>query len=207
MADQRPNDQNPPLYVSPEAEAIAGEFDAPAPPKWPKVIGIISIVLGSLGVICGGLGIGWQLLAPGMMSQMAGGGPPAIMNPSAVQLGVGAVSILWTILLIVAGAMTVARKPGGRTAHLAWAAVAMIFGAVGIYMQVKMNADVATWCADNPDSDFAKQQQMGGAIGPMIGYACGGFFGFGWPLFILTWFLGVKRTGAALREGVSDQVA
>lgn len=207
MADQRPNDQTPPLYVSPEAEAIAGEIDGPPLPKWPKVIGIISIVFGSLGIICGGLGIGWQLLAPGMMAQMPGGAPPALMNPSPIQLGVGAVSTLWAIVLIIAGAMTVARKPGGRPAHLAWAAVALIFGAFGIYMQVKMNADIAAWCADNPDAQFAQQQRMGGGIGPMIGYACGGFFGFGWPLFTLVWFGLIKKKASDLTEGVSEQVA
>lgn len=202
MTDERRGDQTPPLYVSPEAAAIAGEMDGPAPPRWPKVIGIISIVFGSLGVICGGVGIGWQLLAPGMMGQMAGGAPPAIMNPSPINLGYGAVSTLFTFVLIVAGALTVARKPSGRTAHLAWAVVAMIFGAVGIYMQVKMNAEIATWVADNPDADFSKQPQM-----PIIGYACAGFFGFGWPLFTLVWFGLIKKKGSDLTEGVTEQVA
>ncbi len=202
MSRQGSDPNTPPLYVSPEAEAIAGEMDGLPRPAWPKVIGIISIVFGSIGVICGGVGIGWQLLAPGFMSQMAGGAPPALMSPSPVQLGVGAVSTLWTIVLIVAGAMTLARKPAGRTAHLAWAGVAMIFGAIGIYMQVKMNADIATWVADNPDSDFAKQPQM-----PIIGYICGGFFGFAWPLFTIVWFGLIKKKASDLTEGVAEQVA
>lgn len=202
MADQHPNDQTPPLYVSPEAAAIAGEMDDAPRPAWPKVIGIISIVFGSLGVICGGLGIGWQLMMPGFLGQMPGGAPPTLLNPNPINLGFGAVSTLWTIILIVAGALTVGRKPSGRTAHLAWALVAMIFGAVGIYMQMKMNAEIATWVADNPDADFSKQPQM-----PIIGYACAGFFGFGWPLFTLVWFGLVKRKASDLTEGVTEQVA
>lgn len=201
MADERRGDQTPPLYVSPEAAAIAGEMDGPAPPRWPKVIGIISIVFGSLGVICGGVGIGWQLLMPGFLSQMPGGAPPTLMSPSPINLGVGAVSTLWTIILVVAGAMTVARKPGGRTAHLVWAFMAVVFGVVGLYMQVKMNAEIATWIADNPDSEFAKQPQM-----PIIGYLCGGFF-LGWPLFTLVWFGLIKKKGSDLTEGVTEQVA
>lgn len=204
MAGNHADGNDKPLYVSPEAEAIAAEMDGDKPPAWPKVIGIISIVFGSLGIICGGLGIGWQLLAGTIMANVPGGAPPALTNPDPINLAVGGLGIVWAIVQIVAGSMTAARKPSGRMAHLVWAGVALVLGAVGIYLQVKMNASVAQWCIDNPDSEIAKNQSPVGAI---MGYACGGFFGIAYPLFTLVWFGLIKRNAASIAEGVTETAA
>ncbi len=200
------NPESPELYVGPGADEL-DDLDGGERPSWPKVIGVISIVWGAIGVVCGGAGIGWQLMAGSIMGNIPGGAPPAITNPNPMALGVGALGLLWSIVLIVAGSMTVARKPAGRSAHLLWAAIAIVLSIIGMYMQVTVQAEIAQWCVDNPSSDFAKQQAAGGAFGKYIGYACGGTLGFGWPIFILAWFGLVKRKPSDISQGVTELVA
>ncbi len=201
MADEKP------LYVAGNAGEIAAEPDFAPRPSWPKVIGIISIVLGSLGVLCGAAGIGWQFLGASMMGAQAGDFPPVYTNPPLLMTVVGVIAILWSILLIVAGSTTAGRKPAGRPMHLLWASVAIVIGAISMYNQTQMQAEVARWVSENPEKRFAKQQKMGGGLGSMIGYGCGGFFGFAWPLFTLVWFGAVKRSGAQIAAGADEPVA
>lgn len=198
--------QSPDLYVGPGADQL-DDLDGGDRPSWPKVIGIISIVWGAIGIVCGGAGIGWQLMAGSIMGNIPGGAPPAMTNPNPLALGVGAIGVLWSIVLIVAGAMTVGRKPAGRSCHLLWAAIAVVLSIIGMYFQVSMQAEISQWCIDNPDSDFAKQQAMGGNVGKLLGYACGGVLGFGWPIFILAWFGLVKRKPTDISTGAAELVA
>ncbi|MGD9692241.1 MAG: hypothetical protein AB7G17_12465 [Phycisphaerales bacterium] len=200
------NPESPELYVGPHADELE-DLDGDTKPAWPKVIGIISIVWGSLGLVCNGAGIGWQLMAGSFVGNMPGGAPPALTNPSPLGLGLGAMSIIWSIVLIVAGAMTVGRKPVGRTAHLVWAAGAVALTVLGIFLQLKVQGQIDQWCIDNPDAEFAKQQAMSGPIGKYMGIGCIVFFGFGWPLFSFIWFGLVKRKPSDITQGVTDIVA
>src|SRR3954471_18440045 len=82
------------------------------PPAWPKVIGIISIVWASLGLACGMCGFGWILYLPTFSKQMeAQMGPmPPAMTPSAAQMALMVVGILWAFVLLSAGIATIGRK-------------------------------------------------------------------------------------------------
>lgn len=177
-------------------------------PKWPKVIGVISIVWGSLGLVCNGFGIVSPLIFGPMMKsaaeQMKGGMPPAVTDPNPVMLGLYGVGMVWSILLIVAGAMTVARKPAGRPVHLFWAATNAVMAVGGIFLSLRMQNSIAEWVRDNPTSDFAQSYS---ATSGMIGLGVGVVLGLAWPLFILVWFLTVKRRNADLAEGVEESVA
>lgn len=201
MADEKP------LYVAGNAGEIAAEPDFAPRPSWPKVIGIISIVFGALGMLCGIAGVGMTMFGASMMGGQTGDFPPVYANPPVLALVVAGIGTLWAIVLIVAGSMTAARKPVGRPLHLLYAVVAIVLGAVSMYNQVQIQAQVDQWVKDNPDKQFAKQQKQGGGFGQAVGYACGGFFGFGWPLFTLVWFGAVKRRGADIAEGAEQPVA
>lgn len=178
-------------------------------PAWPKVIGIISIVLGALGLICGVVGGAFMFMLPSMMSgQTFEGGTPPIFpyQPAPTsQLVVMAFGLVWSIVLIVAGAMTTSRKPVGRPIHIVWALVSIVVGAIGMKMQVDQQNALMDWMRENPNAQVT--QMSGGNVGGLIGLVIAAFFSFAWQLFILFWFLAVKRKSADLAEGVEELVA
>ncbi len=199
------------VFVAPPTDR--GEFvdDFVEPAKWPKVIGIISIVWGGLGLLCGGLGTAWMGVGPRMMqsaaANSAGGMPPVVLTVNTGLLVLTIVSTLWTILLITAGSMCVARKPATRVTHLVWAAGAIVLTAIGTKMNLDMQAEIAQWVRDNPDADFSKQQAAAGALGNMVGLAVGLFFGLAWPIFTLIWFGVIKTKADQITAGVVESAA
>src|SRR3954468_11066775 len=94
------------------------------PPAWPKVIGIISIVVASLGLACGVCGLANIALLPVMenMTKDKLGPMPAIMKPTGLQMALGVVQMGWPALLLGAGIATVRRRYSGRTMHLVYGA-------------------------------------------------------------------------------------
>jgi hypothetical protein len=175
--------------------------DSLAPPSelpgWPKVVGTISIVWASLGLLCGGCGIFAIFAMPNLMKgaeSKLGPMPPAMM-PGPEQLAAGGAGLLWAILLLSAGIFTVSRKPLGRPLHLVHAIGAILLGIVAIMLQVKQMGELNAWAAANPDNGWAKQMSMPGSnIGRMAGIAFGAFMSFAWPLFCLAWFAPPKRS-------------
>jgi hypothetical protein len=181
---------------------VSSDFQIPQPPPaWPKVIGIISIVLGSLGVICNACSLGGNAIASSFTQMM----PPeqqaelqAQLQASAspLNLALAAVGILIAILLIVAGVFLVQRRPLGRTLHLIYAGIGLILAiaAVGIGIQTA-NA----MAANAPDPTQAAAQRMAGLGGAIVG----GLVGAAYPTFLLIWFLFIKRDAASM--GSSNQ--
>ncbi len=194
----------------PPAEADFLDDDIRPKPAWPKVVGIISIIWGALGVVCNLIGSGWMVMQPSFMQgaadQMQGGVPPQMLQLQVPLLAMMVFGVVWAIVLIVAGAMTAGRKPAGRKAHLVWAAVAMVLGVAGTYMNLQYQNDIAEWIRDNPTSDFA-QQPGAGAGASVVSIAVGLVLTFAWPVFTLVWFLAVKRQGSDIAEGVEELVA
>ncbi len=207
--ERHPHDaspESPELYVGPHADEL-DDLDGDVKPAWPKVIGIISIALGSLGIVCGGVGIASPFLMAGFLGQLDGGAPPALTSPNPLVIGFQGFSLIWTIVLITAGALTVGRKPAGRGTHLIWAVGGIILAAIGIYFQIQQQASIAEWVRQNPDAQFSKGGGGGGGIGASIGLACGVIFGFGYPIFIAVWFGLVKRKPSDITQGVTETVA
>lgn len=184
-------------------------LDQPAK-SWPKVIGIISIVWASLGLICNGCGAIASVipgLAAGMMPQ---GQTMPQTPPLAIVLNVAA--FLWAILLMVAAIKTLGRSPVGRPMHLVWAAgsVPMIVVATFIGYQISQQqwqaqvqhmqsdpkmAQQAQWFAQNIDT-FA-----------IATSACAAVLRLAWPAFCLIWFGVIKPRSEEIAEGVVEPVA
>jgi hypothetical protein len=174
------------------------------PASWPKVIGIISIVWGSIGLLCGICGIGGLLFSGAivnivppeqqeqMRAQMAAQQSPIMF----VHYGIG---FLLAILLLIAGIQTLRREPLGRTLHLAYGVLGTLSALFGAFLGWGVIHAQGAQLVGN-----AQQQQMQ-QMGSYFGLAFGVCFGLAYPVFCLIWFGVVKRDsrdlqGSAIRE-------
>ena len=198
MSEERPEETTPP--TAPD------ELEPYEPrPKWPTVVGWLSVVLGLLALVCNGTGIvGNVFLQSWFASMTAGAGPllPAMtFTPVAVVFMM--FKLAWGIPLIMAGVATIARKPAGRPLHLIWvigfSITSLISGYLG-YQSVqayKNSPEVVQWLAENPN-DPRGFGLKGGASnwGMLVGLP----FTFAYPTFCLVWFLPSGRSERALRR-------
>ena len=187
-----------------EADEFDDDLDAKLP-AWPKVVGIISIIWGALGLICNGFGVASAFLMPMMMGgaagQLEGGMPSVITDPPITGLIAAVLGVLLSVFLVIAGVMTVMRKADGRTAHLIYAPIHLILIVWGAMVQLGAQSEIADWVQANPDADFAKQQQMTGPIG-MIMLVVFVILFLIWPVFCLVWFGAIKKTHEDMTGGV-----
>jgi hypothetical protein len=210
LCTRRGKEPSPFPNHSPEGVAMSDTPFSPdslAPPRelpgWPKVVGTISIVWSSLGLLCGGCGLLMIFIGPSFMkgAEAKLGPIPPAMLPNPLQAAAGGVSLLWTIVLLTAGIFTVGRKPLGRVLHLIHAPGAIILVIVGMVLQFKQMGELKAWCAANPDNGWAQRiNAPGGNIGPYVGL----FFavlGVGWALFCLAWFAPSKRSAELAMQG------
>lgn len=159
------------------------------PPKWPKVVGILSIVFGALNLVCNGLGAVSAFMMPTFMksaeAQSPGGFPPAMttLNPLVSLLML--VSLAFGLLLLLAGIMTLNRRAVGRPMHIVYSLGALVMLVVGIIFQLQQVDEIGAWVRDNPDAAFSQQwSPMTTYISMAIGIVIGG----GYPVFCLVWF-------------------
>lgn len=167
------------------------------PPKWPGIVGVISIVWASLGLLCGICGLASPLIMQAAFAQAASSqmGPmPDVMKPGLPQMAHGVVSLLWTVLLLVAGIMLTLRKPAARPLHLLYAVGSIILTIVGTVVGVMAQRAIHEWAANNPDNEWAKQIAQQPAAAAYIGIGFAVVLGLAWPVFCLIWFGAVKRT-------------
>ncbi len=160
------------------------------PPKWTTPVGIVSICLASLGLLCGVCGlVGIVFLnSPQMAEQMekgVGAPMPDVMRPNTVQTVLIVISTLWAGVLLAAGLATLARRETGRMLHLLYAIVAILMGGYGLYLQGQQMGAQKDFFAANPDSPWAKHYSPTGAL---VGACVGMVFSFSYPLFLIIWF-------------------
>jgi hypothetical protein len=179
---------------------MPASFETGEPAKWPKVVGIVSIVWSVLGVTCGGCG-----LASGAMTEWAASmappefGPmPAELKPMGLQLGLAGAGMFWALLLMASGIACVMRKPGARPLHLTYAIGAIVLGLAGAYLGYMQQQVAMQFVRDNPSSKWAQQAKP--EIG-LIMLVVGTALALAWPVFCLIWFGMVKRRGEGLDGG------
>ncbi|MCG3125113.1 MAG: hypothetical protein GIKADHBN_03641 [Phycisphaerales bacterium] len=187
--------------LPPPAPSIEPD-DLPAEqPSWPKVVGIISICVGALFMCCGGFGLASPLLMNMMPPEQRSQFPPSMM--SGLQTALIAAGMLSDVLLIVAGALTISRKPAGRVLHLAFAVIAILITIGATFAGFQQQAVIDQWVRENPSSQFAQQQKMAGGMGQWFGLGIGLVLGLAYPIFLFIWFGLVKRTAASM--GTSER--
>ena len=182
-----------------------------APPAWPKVVGIISIVWAALGLTCSGCGVVGLVMNSSMGPQMEQAfrdqGETAPLPPS-MQVTTGqyaqvVVGVLMALLLLFAGITTLARSSTGRMLHLAYGALSLPLAAWSVYITMQQMAAMDQYVQDYPDSMFAAQHNPAIYIGML---AFGLVLGLAWPVFCLVWF-GVIKTKPEQMTGSETSVA
>lgn len=184
----------------PPTREVLGDLP-PEPPRWPKVVGITSIVWGSIGVACGICGSVSWLMMPAMLkpAEERFGPAPDVMRPTLVQQGLVALSLPLAVMLIVAGVSVLRRRATGRPLHLAYAGLSLPLTLLGTAAGVVQLLAQMEWVRNNGDSPWAKQMNPAFGIG---GLAMGLVLGAAWPAFCLVWFGAMKKRP---EEGWDDE--
>ena len=172
----------------------------PEPAQWPRVVGTISIIWASIGMLCGVCGVGMMALLPRFTAQAEQqfGPMPDVMKPTPVQMIIGVTGFIPPVILLVGGIMAVLRRPAARPIHLAYAVIGLILGVIGIGLGVKHQLDIMQWARDNPTSKWAPQASSPLAF---LGLGFGAILSFAWPLFCIVWFGMIKRDTRDLTAG------
>ncbi|GJM19653.1 MAG: hypothetical protein DHS20C14_18660 [Phycisphaeraceae bacterium] len=187
------------------------EFDPADPelfveaPKWPKVVGILSVVFGSISVFCGGVGIALAPLGVSMAEgQLNGDPPPPNMVIAPIDMVSQGVGFLINILLIIAGSTLLMRKPAARALHLLYGVAFLFAAGLGIWAQMKKQAAMDAY-AQQYDNIYAQQHGQAGSLALIIGVVMMVAF-LCWPAFCLVWF-GLTKTKPSDITGAHDPAA
>jgi len=183
----------------------------PDPPSWPKLVGTTSILWGALNLTCAGCGV-IGILSPILMGSMMqtafpDGMPPALQNPPVLIWFDLAFGAMVSLLLVGAGILLLLRKPVARPLHLLYALLALISGVIGIFLQLSVQAEIAQWVRDNPNTKYAQQQAAASTsviTSLVLGFSI--LLAFAWPLFCLVWFAAIKKDATEISRGAHTLV-
>lgn len=179
---QSPNPSFPPVEPEPIIELAE-------PPKWPSVVGGVSVGWAALGLGCTGCGALSLVMGLQPPSDQA---PPTTMTPP--MIAHMAVGTLNGVLLLIAGIVTCMRRPAGRSLHLTYAGISIPLLIIGIFLQLQAQAAMQQWMQDHPDSQAAQMMNSGfGKLMMSLGLILSVVLGAPWPIFCLIWFGLVKR--------------
>ncbi len=180
---------------------VQGEFVPTRPPSsWPTVIGIIAIVLGSLGSLANA----WALIAPLVMEAFLGqmSNDPAFAAHLQVQkdhlgwsLSSAGVNVIASLLLVVGGTGLCMRRRWGPTTIKLWIPLRMfgvVLGCVTAYVMMQATLKVQAAQGATPPPGF-----MSGFAAASI--AVGLLWGWAFPVFMIVWLSRTK-----IRAQVAD---
>ena len=172
------------------------QADLVSRPKWPKVIGIISIVWGSLGLFCGGLGLVGLPFSEKLSSMALQNGEPAPYGSVATgtDYAITGIGFCLALLLLFAGIACVSYRPLTRMMHLLYGGISIplvVWSFLNQQHKLELNKQWAEQYPDNPVAQTMLGQ--GGQTGEIIGLVLLIVLGFGVPVFYLLWF-GVIKT-------------
>ncbi len=206
MNDANEFDPKGDVFVADPADAEY--FDEPTLPKWPVVVGTISIVLGALFTLCGAAAPAQGALNSHFLGGLEGGAPDVLMDPPVVNYVAAGFGLLGSLSLLTGGIMCVLRKPFARKLHLVYGVIGLIGFIWGVTIQLDNQKQVDEWVQQNPDSQFAEMQRMqgGSTTGLAIGLGCMAILGLPWPAFSLFWFGFVKTKPEHFTGGVDVEV-
>lgn len=171
-------------------------------PGWPKAVGITSIVVASLGLLCNTCGMLGQVVSK-MMISMA---PPEqqaeiekrqfhAMDPVPAEYALMGIRWLLACWLLVAGIMLVRRAAGARPMHLIYAVASIGLSAAGVVVFAMKYPHVLTELEKAKDNPAAKFMTPARIIGITVFMT---LILTIWPTFCLIWFGLVKRDGRDL---------
>lgn len=180
------NDPNPPIEQGPldTDERLT---------KWPKVIGIIGIILSSLGLTCGCMGYFALPLQRWGLQMSTQGGQSNPMAEAQVRVGeqfhlltnvLLTFGMLMTVVLLVGSIFLLQRRRKARPMLIAWAAIGMLLFACNMALQILIFKATAAELVRMGEGQHTKELWIGAAIGGFFGV----LFGISLQLFVLIWF-------------------
>jgi len=174
-------------------------------PKWPLVIGIISIIWGGLWLLCGGLGLAFLPFSAKVMEQALEGDPlPYGMVPTSTDYIIGIGGVLGSLLLLFAGILAVSRRPLTRPLHLVYGIITIPLSLWSYMNQMSKAALNAEWAKEFPSNPMAAGMSMDSsqaAAGQIIGLVLTILLGVCIPLFYLIWFGLIKTKPEQITGG------
>ncbi len=166
-------------------------------PKWPKVIGVLSILYAAFGLTCGSIGIAFASFTPSLIEGQLDGDPvPDGMVMHSLDYLYAGVAISLAALLLVAGITAVTHRPMTRMLHLVYAGCSIPLTVLSYLNQTAKQASIQEWAEQYPNNPIAQSMSpgnMGATIGQTIGLVLLVGLGFGIPMFYLIWF-GLLKT-------------
>jgi hypothetical protein len=161
-------------------------------PGWIKVVGIISIVIGSLGLLCN---CGGLVMTPmsskvyEVIPQLAGKTPPVEALPGPMNYLTLVLAVGCSAVLLTAGILLLKRNTLSRTLHLVYAGVTIPLTIVSILIALPQQAALQEWIQANSGMPPNPAQN----IGQYVGMGCSGIIGMAYPVFLLVWFLAMGK--------------
>jgi len=191
-------------YSPPTEQSDFDEFSLNEAPKWPKVVGIISIVIASLSLTCVGCGIiSIAVFIP--MGESAIGEPlPDPMKPGAIAYAMMGLGLVLAVVLVFAGISTILRKRSGWALHLVWALVSIPLSIGNAIYQFGQQQAAQDWIAANPDSPWAQQGGGQNSALQAAGLLIGLVLGLAYPVFCVIWSGLVKNKHEHMTGGVEE---
>lgn len=183
--DQQWNSPSDMPAMSPPSE---GGLTEEKPTKWPTVVGVIGIILASLGLMCSCAGFfevplqrwGAQFQTNALTdAQIKIGEQFQLVMIILLTIGVGV-----TLWLLVGCIKLVRRRRSARAHLIGWAMVSILETTLHTAVQYVKGQAIAAELAQVGESQLAAQMWIGFAIGGCIGIA----FGLGPQVFTLIWF-------------------
>jgi fructose-specific phosphotransferase system IIC component len=169
-------------------------------PAWPKVIGILSVIFASLGLVCGVLNV--VITASGFNETMSSFSDEQSREfQESVKEQTGSIEAFGSVAgLVIAGILLAAgitllkrRRQLSRKLHLLYAIAAILVNVItGVLMLlVLLNLEAPE---DNQQAQIMKATMLPGVL-------LGSLFGLAYPVFTLVWFLRGKIARQCRGEG------
>ncbi len=167
------------------------------PSNWPTAIGVIAIVVGSVGAMSGCLGafsplifdLFQRIVPEGQVTGLEG-----MMDWAVWMVAVSVVGMLVAVLLLVAGIGITKRRAWGPKAALVWAGLKMIFvvvnSVIGYLVQIAQFEAMQEAIANDQNLPAGMGAFMGSlmqALG-IFGLLIGVLWGWALPVFLFIWF-------------------
>ncbi len=161
------------------------------PSKWPMTIGVISIVFGSLGLICYGCGSANTAASPWLVNMMPEDQRPPLAGGMllTIQLFQQCSASLLSVWLLIAGIGVVRRRSWSRTQCIGWSVVKILVTVASTTITILLTSQFVQHIND--------QMSQGGRTAPLFTVTEGMFIIFVlagvawalfWPVFLLAWF-------------------
>lgn len=171
---------------------LQGELEQ-QPSKWPTVIGVIGVILASLGLLCGCAAyFAVPMQKWGLEAQRNAGQPVALAEaqvkaaeqfqiPTMVLLSLGLIGSIW---LLVGSISLLRRTRKARTQLIGWAVFSILLMAINIALQILIFQATVDELNARGESQMVGQLWIGVIIGGCMGF----LFGLALQVFVLVWF-------------------